>query len=303
MKPWGTKLLFAAFMCGIPVAQSAGQDTPLDTAKIHAILALQGTWNAEEGVYRVSSPKTDIKVTVDGFALPPFLGMSSWAAFKALSEDHVMMMGDFALLQDEVNPVMSVALQNGLEVTALHNHFFYDEPKVFFMHIHGEDSASRLAIAYRNVMEKVIDIRVLQLQPHKGFGGTAIPQKSSLSAAAIEKILGVRGESNNGMFKAVIGRKTKMSCGCEAGQGMGVGTWIGFAGTQDSAMADGDFAVEENELRNVLVALRTADIYVLAIHNHMTEETPRIIFVHFWGKGKVTALAQGLRTALNVLKH
>jgi hypothetical protein len=281
----------------------AAQNTPLDTAKIRAILAVQGAWNEQDSVYRVSIPKIDVKVTVDGMAMPSFLGMSSWVAFKALTEEHVMLMGDFALFQDEVNPVMSVALASGLEVTALHNHFFYDDPRVFFMHVHGEDSASKLAVAVRNLMQKVMDIRVLHVDLHTGFAGPAIPQKSSLDAASLEKVLGVHGESVSGMFRTAVGRKAKMSCGCEATRDMGLSSWIGFAGNKDSAIVDGDFAAQEFELRNVLVALRNADINVLAIHNHMIEETPRFVFVHFWGKGKVAALARGIRAALDATQN
>ncbi len=271
----------------------------LDTNRIAQITSLSGAWNAAEGVFKVSAPRNDVKVSVDGWTMPPFMGLTSWAAFTAGKGAEAMVMGDLVLFQDEVNPVMSAALENGLSVTALHNHFFFDEPKVYFMHIGGEGTVEKLAGGVRKALDRVKEIRAASAQPDSHFGGPLIPTASSISASVIEGILGVKGQSNNGMFKAVFGRNAKMECGCEVGKEMGVNTWAAFAGADDNAVVDGDFAVHEDELQGVLKSLRKAGINIVAIHHHMSGETPRTLFLHYWGKGKAADLAKAIKATLN----
>jgi hypothetical protein len=274
----------------------------LDTNQIQTVIGLKGAWNATEGVFKITLPRTDMKISVDGWTMPPFMGLASWAAFTEQKSDDVMVMGDTVLLQDEVNPVMSVALDNGLAVTALHNHFFYDEPKVYFMHISGAGSAETLSGAVKKIWDKMKEIRAANPSPAKAFGGAAMPVTNSISGAAIEKILGVKGQANSGMFKVVIGRTTKMPCGCEMTKDMGVNTWAAFAGSDDNALVDGDFAVHENELQGVLKSLRKNGVNIVAIHSHMTGENPRTLFLHYWGRGSAADLATSLKTALDTLE-
>src|SRR5207249_10705279 len=198
-------LIFTAF---ITASVAAG----LNTARIDELTGLKGKMNEKEGVYKVTFPRDDVKVVVDGWPMPPFMGLGTWAAFKGES-DKAIVMGDTVLFQDEVNPVMSVALDNGLDVTALHNHFFYDEPKVYFMHISGAGDGGKLATAVRKVWDKIREIRAAYPQPAAAFGGTPLPTKSAITGKAIEGVLGVKGQANNGMFKVVIGRTTKMPYG------------------------------------------------------------------------------------------
>jgi hypothetical protein len=241
-----------------------------------------------------------VKVTVDGTPMPPFMGLTSWAAFKpGMQDGQAMVMGDIVLFQDEVNPAMSAALDNSLAVTALHNHFFYDEPKVYFMHIGGEGTAEQLATGVRKVLDRVKDVRSRTAQPAKGFGGKPLAEKSSLTAAPLADILGAKATEKDGMVKFTIGRTTKMPCGCEVGKEMGVNTWAAFYGTDDHAFVDGDFATFEGELQPVLKALRKHGINVVAIHNHMEGETPKVIFLHYWGVGPTRDLAKGVRAALD----
>jgi len=273
----------------------------LDTNVIQTAIGLKGTWNEPEGVFKITVPRDDVKVSVDGMQMPPFMGLASWAAFTSGMEDHAMVMGDTVLFEDEVNPVMSVALDNGLSVTALHNHFFYDEPKVYFMHISGEGSPDKLAAAVKKVWARIKEVRKGNAVPARAFGGTSLPIKSSITAKTLEDILGVKGQTNNGMFKIVIGRPAKMA-GMEIGKDMGVNTWAAFAGSDDNAVVDGDFAVTEDELQPALKSLRSGGINIVAIHSHMTGENPRILFFHYWGKGKASDLAGVLKTALALQK-
>src|SRR4029078_10856451 len=134
----------------------------------------------EEGVFKVTSPRNDVKVSVDQWQMPPFMGLTSWAAFKRGMKEEAMVMGDLVLFQDEVNPVMSAALENGLSVTALHNHFFFDHPKVYFMHIEGQGTTKDLALAVLKVYDKIKDVRATSPQPKDSFGANSIPEKNSI---------------------------------------------------------------------------------------------------------------------------
>ena len=286
------------FLCLSSVLATSAQAETLDSAGIEQIIGLKGALNTNEGVFKVTSPRNDVKVSLDGWTMPPFMGLGSWAAFTEQKTDDVMVMGDTVLFQNEVNPVMSVALDNGLAVTALHNHFFYDEPKVYFMHISGMGDVEKLATAVRKVWDKIKDIRAANPKPAATFSSTALPSTNSISGGTIESVLGVKGQANNGMFKVVIGRTTKMPCGCEMTKEMGVNTWAAFAGADDNAVVDGDFAVLEGELQSVLKSLRHDGINIVAIHSHMTQENPRILFLHYWGRGKTDDLAKSLKAAL-----
>ncbi len=286
----GVALWLAA---SLPAALSEQQ-----RARIDELTAAKGAYTAAEDVHRVSFPRGEVSVRVDGRLTHPFLGITSWAAFTSGGAQEVLVMGDLALFEDEVNPVMSAALEAGLEVTALHNHFFYDQPRVMFMHIGGSGTVEKLGNAVRRAIEKVREIRAAAPAPLAAFPGPAPPESSSITAPVIDGILGVKGQTNSGMYKMSIGRSARMH-GVAAGNQMGVNTWAAFAGADDNAVVDGDFAMLQGELQGVLRALRRAGINIVAIHNHMTHEEPPYVFLHYWGKGPAAALARGLRAALD----
>ncbi len=271
----------------------------LDGTRIERLTGAKGTLDEKEGVFKVSVPRSDLTITVAGVKMTPPMGLTSWAAFKRAGQ-HTMLMGDMTLLEDQVNPVMSVALENGLEVTALHNHFFWDSPKVIFMHIGGMGDTEKLAAAVGKVFAKITETSDSKGEvPHAELD----PAQTSLDPKKIDAIIGgngtgAKGTLANGVYKLVIGRTTKMA-GHEVGNAMGVNTWAAFAGSDDKAVVDGDFVMLESELQPVLKALRGAGINVVAIHNHMTMEQPRMMFLHYWGVGSTTDLAKGLRAALN----
>src|SRR6266487_806129 len=181
----------------------------LDTARIDELTGLKGKMNEKEGVYRVTLPRNDVKIVVDGWTMPPFMGLGTWAAFTP-TKDGAMVMGDTVLFEDEVNAAMSAALDNGLNVTALHNHFFFDRPKVFFMHIEGEGTADKLAGAVRKVYDSIKQTRATNPQPKDSFGGKSLPEKSSITAGPLREIFGTQGESKDGMVKFSFGRPAKM---------------------------------------------------------------------------------------------
>ncbi|RQT23674.1 DUF1259 domain-containing protein [Burkholderia cepacia] len=275
----------------------AQQHTGLDTAQIEQITGLKGTYSAKENVFKISKPRNDVKVQVDDWTVPPFMGLTSWAAFTPGHHGQTMMMGDTVLFEDEVNPAMSAALNAGLEVTALHNHFFFDRPRVYFMHIGGSGDPVKLAEGVKQVYDKITEIRAAHPVPEGVFPGR-IAEQSAITAAPLEAIFGSKGQTNNGMFKVVIGKPSSMH-GVRIGNEMGVNTWAAFAGSDDEAVVDGDFAMRESELQTVLKSMRASGINIVAIHQHMSGESPRIMFLHYWGKGKAVDLAKGVKGALD----
>jgi hypothetical protein len=294
-------LLVGAACAALATESTAAPATPpaasaLDTARIEQLTGAKGALDAAEGVFKVSVPRSDLAVTAGGVRMTPPMGLTSWAAFQPTGPGQVMVMGDLVLLEDQVNPVMSVALDNGLEVTALHNHFFWDSPKVMFMHIGGTAGQDALAGAVGKVFAKIKET--------SGGAGEVPksdidPAKSTLTTAKIDAALGHKGDLGSGVYKVTIGRSTRMH-GHAVGKTMGVNTWAAFAGSDERAVVDGDFAMLEPELQGVLKALRGAGIHIVAIHQHMAGEQPRILFLHYWGIGPVEDLARGLRAALAV---
>jgi hypothetical protein len=277
----------------VPQAQA---EMKLDQAKIEQLTGLKGKFNEKENVFKVSYPRSDLQVTIAGVKATPPMGLTAWAAFKPMN-NQVMVMGDMVLIESEVNPVMSVALDNGLEVTALHNHFFGDEPKVMFMHIGGMGDHDKMAAAVGKVFAAIKNRGKRLMIPEVQID----PAASTLDPKKIDAILKAPGELNQGVYKVTIGRKTKMS-GQDTGNAMGVNTWAAFIGSDDVAVVDGDFAMYTSEVQNVLKALRKANINIVAIHHHMIDEEPRIVFLHFWGVGHAERLAAGLRSALDTQK-
>ncbi len=289
-------------LAAISAAMGVSALAALDTAKIDNLTGLKGKFNEKEGVYKVTFPRDDVKVVVDGWTMPPFMGLGTWAAFTKGAHTEAMVMGDTVLFEDEVNAAMTAALDNGLSVTALHNHFFFDQPKVFFMHIEGEGTIEKLASAVRKVYDTTKAIRGPNAKPAESFptvGQAPIPEKNSITAGPLNEIFGMQGESKDGMVKFTIGRPAQMH-GVKIDKDMGVNTWAAFAGSDGNAVVDGDFAVTEDELQPVLKALLKEKINIVAIHQHMTHEQPRMMFFHYWGRGSAKDLAQAVKGGILV---
>ncbi len=208
------------------------------------------------------------------------------------------MMGDLVLTEDEVNPVMSAILDNGLDVTALHNHFFWEQPRVFYMHVHGMGTASDLAKRVKPAID-LIDQAVKRASAPAATSG-ATP---TLDGAALAKIVGHQGEQNGPVYKITIGRPDidLREHGAVINARMGLNTWAAFAGTEADAMVAGDVAMLEQEVTPVLKALRANGIQVVAIHHHMTGVKPAVVFLHYYGTGPAAKLAQGVRSAVDLL--
>jgi hypothetical protein len=284
------RVLTTIVLAGVLSARAAAAGPDADV--IARVTGLQPEVKNE--VAKISVPRSDLTITVDGVKMQPFQGFTSWAAFAQAGVMSVVM-GDMTLVEDEVGPAMDAALANGLEVTALHNHFSFDRPRILFMHIDGTGSTEQLATAVRRVLDAIKQARGSAL-PAERFGGPAVAGANTIDAKPLEAILGTSGQAKDGMAKFVFGRTTKAH-DVELGAEMGVNTWAAFGGAPEAAVVDGDFAMLESELQPVLKALRTAKINVVAIHSHMTHEQPRIMFLHFWGKGRAEDLARGIGAA------
>jgi Domain of Unknown Function (DUF1259) len=283
-------VLVAAFGCSL--ARAAG----LDAA---AITKASGTTAVPQadGVVKIGWPRTDVPVTVDGMRLPPPAGLGSWAAFKLLPNGTAMVMGDTVVFADEVDAAMDAAFANGLTVTAIHNHFFHDQPRVYFMHMGGEGEPETLAMAVKSVWGAIRAVRNAHAQPVETFG-SAMPSAGDIDATVIERIVGAPAPMTQGVAKVTIGRTATMH-GTPIGGSMGLTTWAAFAGSDRLAVMDGDFIMTAAEVQPVLAALRKVGVHVVALHTHMIGESPTMYFAHFWAKGSVPELARSLHAALD----
>lgn len=275
---------------------NAGTDAPTHALfdQIQKVTGAKGQYFEQEKVFKVGFPRSDLKEEVAGVRLTPPMGLGVWAAFK-LNGDKTMVMGDMVLSEDQVNPIMSLALDNGFEVTALHNHFMWDNPRVMFMHIGGMGEPLQLA----NVVGKIF----AKIKETSGVKGNIPfekidPKDSTLDPKKLDEVFGNKGTMDSGVYKITFGKSTKMHDET-MGNAMGVNTWAAFAGSDEKSVVDGDFAMLTSEVQGVLKALRKSGIYVVAIHNHMIGETPRIVFLHYWGIGPSVDLAKAIKTALD----
>src|SRR6187200_2112885 len=291
----------AGAMTGTSTA-ARGQDIPADYQKVLTTLGKQGDF--KDNVLKVNIPRNDVKVTVAGVATPTPFGFGGWVAMTKGDGGEQVLMGDLVLLQDEVSPVMSALLDNGFDVTALHNHFFWDEPRMVYMHVHGHGTAAELAQKLKPVFALI----------GKSTGNSAsaapapaaAPAQNALNTAKLVEIVGTQGEQNGAVYKFTLGRSDLkvVEMGATINARMGLNTWAAFTGTDEKAAVAGDVAMLESEVTSVLKALRKNGLDVVAIHHHMTADRPMIIFLHYWGTGPADKLATGFKAAVNELgKH
>jgi Domain of Unknown Function (DUF1259) len=274
------------------------QDVPADYAGILQSLGRQGDY--KDAVLKVNIPRNDLKVVVDGIATPTPFGFGGWIAFTKGSGMDVMM-GDLVLTEEEVNPVMSALLDRGLDVSALHNHFFFETPRIFYMHVHAHGKAADLATKIKPALD------LIGKAPARASATAAAPPGRTLDGKldtdALAKIIGTPGEQTGPVYKITIGRSdfTMKEMGAAINARMGLNTWAAFYGSDAEAVVAGDVAMLANELTPVLKALRSNGIDVVAIHHHMTGTNPEVYFLHYWGKGPAQKLATGVKAAVNHL--
>ena len=299
IKWWAAVSIVAAAVLCVPTSAGA-QDVPAEYQQVLSTLGKQGDF--KDNVLKVNIPRNDVKVTVAGVSTPTPFGFGGWVAMTKGDGGHQLLMGDLVLLPDEVNPVMSALLDNGFDVTALHNHFFWDEPRMYYMHVHGHGTAAELA---QKLKPALALIGKSAGNPAAAPSPTSAPP-NALNTAKLVEIVGTQGEQNGAVFKFTLGRSdlNVVEMGATINARMGLNTWAAFTGTNEKAAIAGDVAMLESELTPVLKALRKNGLEVVAIHHHMTADRPMIMFLHYWGTGPADKLATGFKAAVNELgKH
>jgi hypothetical protein len=276
---------------------SAAQEIPSDYQQVLKIVGKQGDFKAN--VLKVNIPRNDLKMKISDYAVPTPFGFGGWFAMEKGDGGEDVVMGDLVLTQGEVNQVMSALLDHGIEVTALHNHFFWDEPRVFFMHIHGHGSAVDLA----NRLKPALDLIGLAKEGEESSAPKTPAKPATLDTERIAKIVGHAGEQSGPVYKITLGRDdlSVKEMGATVNARMGLNTWAAFVGTNGDAAVAGDIAMLENEVNPVLKALRSNGLDVVAIHHHMINTQPMIVFLHYWGRGPVDKLATGFKAAVDQL--
>jgi hypothetical protein len=293
------KLSSLAAILILAATVASAQQMPADYASVLKTLGKKGDYKSN--VLKINIPRNDLKVSIDGIATPTAFGFGGWLAMTKGEGGMDVMMGDLVLQEDEVNPVMSALLDNGLEVTALHNHFFFESPRLFYMHVHGHGRAADLA----REAKPALDLIGHELPQHRSTvpGGSSGVSAGEIDTKRIAAIVGHEGEQSGQVYKITVGRDdlnlTEM--GAKINARMGLNTWAAFFGSDSNAEVAGDVAMLSQEITPVLKALRSNGLNVVAIHNHMTTGQPTIYFLHYWGTGPVEKLATGLKTALDQL--
>ena len=296
------RTMIAAALSLVVASSLAAQQTsgpapqmPAEYAAVLQTLGRQGDF--KDNVLKVNIPRNDLKVVVDGVATPTPFGFGGWFALTKGDQGMEVMMGDLVLTEAEVNPVMSAVLENGLDVTALHNHFFFDTPRIFYMHVHGHGTAAELAAKIRPALA------LIGKTPPSNAAATAPGRtiEGMLDTAALAKTVGVAGEQTGTVYKITIGRSdfTMKEMGATINARMGLNTWAAFYGTDADAVVAGDVAMLDAEVTPVLKALRSNGIDIVAIHHHMVGTEPNVTFLHYWGKGRAQTLATGVRMAVD----
>lgn len=275
--------------------------TSEEIAAIESALGKKGVYKDAESVHTTPLPRNDLKITIKGLPIPIPFGFGGWVSFKkSVDGKSAMIMGDTVLLQEEVNPLISAAQANGLEVSAIHNHFFYEEPRIFYMHIQGMGSIADLAKRYADTIR---DSKIFPANQPAPAAPPAITGKENFDIPALDAIVKYTGTVNGPTYKYTIGRSDLkvMMMGVEMTTNIGLNTWASFTGKQDDAQIAGDIAMLPDEVNSVIKTLRLHNLEVVAVHSHMLNDDPHIIFLHYYGRGPAATLAQGFRAALDEL--
>jgi len=265
----------------------------LDTLSIEKITGIKGKSN--NGEYKITIPQNDLSVEVDGFKIIPPMGLGTWVDF-APSKEGAMIMGDIILTETDLKPVQQEVIKQGLTITAIHNHFVRNHPNIIYMHVGGSGKTDDMAKKVKAVLDKVAESR-----GHNPASGSVADVPYNIDTKKLDAILGYKGEMSKGVYKYTIGRPdvSLKEHGVAVTTFMGFNTWAAFQGSADHAAVAGDFTMLEDEVAPVIKALVENGLEVVAVHNHMIHEEPRVFFLHYWGVGSAEQLARGLKSALD----
>ena len=272
---------------------SALTQTPLDIPTIERITGLKGKEN--KGEYKITIPQNDLDLRVDGFHIIPPMGLGTWVAFTP-TPDGAMAMGDLVLTETDLKTVQAEVVRQGMEITAIHNHFVRNHPNIVYMHVGASGPVSDVAAKVKAVLASINLSR-----GHVPSATAADSVITTLDAGKLDMILTQKGEWSKGVYKYTIGRPDiKLTeHGVSISTFLGFNTWAAWQGSPDHAAVAGDFTMREDEVQAVIKALVSHGIEVVAVHNHMIHEQPKVFFLHYWGVGNAEELARGLRAALD----
>jgi Domain of Unknown Function (DUF1259) len=284
---WLVVSIFAACFATVATAQE------IDWQKVDDAFGRKPAISGD--VHRYGFPRTDLTVTLDGVTIKPALALGGWVAFKP-AHDGAMIMGDLVLLETEINPVMLKLIEGGLEITAVHNHLLRANPATFYMHVGGHGDPAKMATVIRDALSA-------SKTPLATPAAASPPPAVELDTAQLDQLIGVKGQSNGGVYQFGVPRRDPIMEGgmqiAPVGP-MGVATAINFQPTGGGKAAiTGDFILAGDEVNPVIKALRANGIDVTAVHSHMLDEQPRLFFLHFWANDDALKLARGLRAALD----
>lgn len=272
-------------------------ETALDIDKIQKLTGIKGTLDKDENAFKLTVPRNDLTLEINGTKIPTQAGIASWISFKKLGGKTVAM-GDLALLPNQINPIITLALDNDIHITALHNHLLWDSPRLMFMHIEGTGSTEKLASTIGKIFSAIKETSTQK----DNFPKINTDPQNPLDPSKLDAILQTKGTFENGVYKAVFGRSATIF-GHKIGKTMGVNTWIAFVGSDKLALINGDCVVTKKELQDLLRALNKAKINITSIHQHMVDDKPHYLFVHFYAIGQPEELAKNFRSALDLIKN
>ncbi|MBC7654295.1 MAG: DUF1259 domain-containing protein [Oligoflexus sp.] len=275
--------------------------SPQEIMAIETAMGKKGMYKEAEATHTTPLPRNDLKITLKGESVPIAFGFGGWVAIKkTMDGKSSVLMSDCVLLQEEVNGLISAAQANGLEVGAIHNHFFYEEPRIFYMHIHGMGTPEELAKKYAKAIADT------KISPKNQPAAGSPPNKTGkdiFDVSLLNGLIKYEAAINGPTIKYTIGRNdlTVIAMGAELTSAIGLNTWASFTGTMEKAHIAGDVAMLDTEVNAVIKTLRANNIEVVAVHNHMLGDEPHMIFLHYLGTGPALQLAKGFRAALDQL--
>ncbi len=292
-------ILAALLLANVAVSSSNAQVPEQARTAIDRIIGSRGAYIADEKVYKVVLPQEAATIVQDYQTLSPNIGLNSWVAFTSAVHHEALVTGQFLLLEDEVDPVLTIALNSDLQVTGLTDSSLFDGPRVKTLDVMGVGTYEDLASGFRRTLDEIRRTRADASQKRLKVASPELQLDSSIDPGPLNTILSMRGSVSEGVYRAAIGRRALLY-GEMVGREMGISTWIAFTGTDNHALVQGEFAATSDELQNLLKALRSKDIKVTSIRNHTTGEHPQFLFVRFWKQGRSVELARALRYVLNV---
>jgi hypothetical protein len=293
------RILGPALLATVAVSSSMSEVPEQTRASIDRSIGGQGAYVAGDGVYKVVLPRYESTIVLDYQTLSPNLELNSWAAFTSAIHHEAILTGQFLLLEDEVNAVLTVVLDAGLEVTGLAASSVFDGPRLQTLDVTGMGTFEDLASAFRKALDEIRRVRRTTNRPSSRFTAPAVPDTSAIDAGPINAVLSMRGVVIGGVYKAAIGKKALLH-GEQIGREMGMSTWVSFAGSNDHAVVQGEFVETRDDLNKVLAAFRAKGINIASIRNHTLGEHPQLVFVRFWGQGTALELAKALRYVLDI---